>query len=205
MDYNTQRSKILLPEYGRTVQNMVDNVLSLENRAQRQSGAEQIIKVMANMFPQNKNVPDFKHKLWDHLALMSGYRLDIDYPYGRPEPKPADARPAHIPYPSHNISYRHYGKLLESFIHYLNDLPEGEEKRQLGLLVAGQMKRSLAEWNKDTLSNEKIVADLARYTGGQVQVDPAMLKTTGIRNSGNGRNNGGGQRSSRNRRGKRSY
>lgn len=202
MDYNTQRSKILLPEYGRTVQNMVENVLSLENRAQRQKGAELIIKVMANMFPQSKNVPDFKHKLWDHLALMSDYQLDIDYPYGKPEPKSADSRPMRISYPSHRIGYRHYGKLLESFINYLNELPEGEEKNQLSLLVAGQMKRSLAEWNKDSLNNEKVVADLARYTHGQVQLEAALLKNIGVRST---RPNNNGLRTSRNKRGKRAY
>mgnify|MGYP000364558008 CR=1 FL=1 len=136
---------------------MVAQVLTLENRAQRQKAAERVVRVMANMFPQNKNVPDFRHKLWDHLALMADYRLDIDYPYGRPMPKPADARPARIAYPSHRIGFRHYGKILEAFVEHLNHLPEGEEKQQLARLVAGQMKHSLAEWNKDSMSNDKVV------------------------------------------------
>lgn len=201
MDYNTQRSKILLPEYGRTVQNMVAQVLTLENRAQRQKAAERVVRVMANMFPQNKNVPDFRHKLWDHLALMADYRLDIDYPYGRPMPKPADARPARIAYPSHRIGFRHYGKILEAFVEHLNHLPEGEEKQQLARLVAGQMKHSLAEWNKDSMSNDKVVADLARYTHGKVQLDPALLKGSGQHQAGH---TAGVMRQVRGKRGRRS-
>ena len=174
MDYNTERNKILLPEYGRMVQNMVEHALTITNRAERQTYAETIINVMANLFPQNRNVADFKHKLWDHLAFISDYQLDIDYPYGQPERK-TDNRPGKVPYPSNHIRFRHYGKLLEEFISYMDAMPEGEEKKNLSLLVGLQMRRSLAEWNKDANDNEKVVSDLARYTEGRMQMSPDEL------------------------------
>ena len=175
MDYNTQRPRLVLPEYGRLVQNMVDYAVGLTDRAQRQALAETIVNVMAGFFPAGRSQPDFRHKLWDHLALMSGYRLDVDYPYPI-TPKQADTAPKRLPYPQSRIKYRHYGLLIEELTRKLKEMPEGEERRQLALLVAGQMKRSLSEWNKDALNDRKIVDDLARYTDGAVMLEPEDIQ-----------------------------
>lgn len=175
MDYNTQRPRLVLPEYGRLVQNMVDYAVGLTDRAQRQALAETIVNVMAGFFPAGRSQPDFRHKLWDHLALMSGYRLDVDYPYPI-TPKQADTAPKRLPYPQSRIKYRHYGLLIEELTRKLKEMPEGEERRQLALLVAGQMKRSLSEWNKDALNDRKIVDDLARYTDGAVVLEPEDIQ-----------------------------
>ena len=175
MDYNTQRPRLVLPEYGRLVQNMVDYAVGLTARAQRQALAETIVNVMAGFFPAGRSQPDFRHKLWDHLALMSGYRLDVDYPYPI-TPKQADTAPKRLPYPQSRIKYRHYGLLIEELTRKLKEMPEGEERRQLALLVAGQMKRSLGEWNKDALNDRKIVDDLARYTDGAVVLAPEDIQ-----------------------------
>lgn len=175
MDYNTQRPRLILPEYGRLVQNMVDYAVGLTDRAQRQALAETIVNVMAGFFPAGRSQPDFRHKLWDHLALMSGYRLDVDYPYPI-TPKQADTAPKRLPYPQSRIKYRHYGLLIEELTRKLKEMPEGEERRQLALLVAGQMKRSLSEWNKDALNDRKIVDDLARYTDGAVVLEPEDIQ-----------------------------
>ena len=175
MDYNTQRPRLVLPEYGRLVQNMVDYAVGLTDRAQRQALAETIVNVMAGFFPAGRSQPDFRHKLWDHLALMSGYRLDVDYPYPV-TPKQADTAPKRLPYPQSRIKYRHYGLLIEELTRKLKEMPEGEERRQLALLVAGQMKRSLSEWNKDALNDRKIVDDLARYTDGAVVLEPEDIQ-----------------------------
>lgn len=175
MDYNTQRPRLVLPEYGRLVQNMVDYAVGLTDRAQRQALAETIVNVMAGFFPAGRSQPDFRHKLWDHLALMSGYRLDVDYPYPI-TPKQADTAPKRLPYPQSRIKYRHYGLLIEELTRKLKEMPEGEERRQLALLVAGQMKRSLGEWNKDALNDRKIVDDLARYTDGAVVLEPEDIQ-----------------------------
>lgn len=175
MDYNTQRPRLVLPEYGRLVQNMVDYAVGLTDRAQRQALAETIVNVMAGFFPAGRSQPDFRHKLWDHLALMSDYRLDVDYPYPI-TPKQADTAPKRLPYPQSRIKYRHYGLLIEELTRKLKEMPEGEERRQLALLVAGQMKRSLGEWNKDALNDRKIVDDLARYTDGAVVLEPEDIQ-----------------------------
>ena len=175
MDYNTQRPRLVLPEYGRLVQNMVDYAVGLTDRAQRQALAETIVNVMAGFFPAGRSQPDFRHKLWDHLALMSGYRLDVDYPYPI-TPKQADTAPKRLPYPQSRIKYRHYGLLIEELTRKLKEMPEGEERRQLALLVAGQIKRSLSEWNKDALNDRKIVDDLARYTDGAVVLEPEDIQ-----------------------------
>ena len=175
MDYNTQRPRLVLPEYGRLVQNMVDYAVGLTDRAQRQALAETIVNVMAGFFPAGRSQPDFRHKLWDHLALMSGYRLDVDYPYPI-TPKQADTAPKRLPYPQSRIKYRHYGLLIEELTRKLKEMPEGEERRQLALRVAGQMKRSLGEWNKDALNDRKIVDDLARYTDGAVVLEPEDIQ-----------------------------
>ncbi len=170
MDYNTQRKQLVMPEYGRIVQEMVDHALTIEDRGERLSCAKAIVSVMANLCAQQRDTPDFMHKLWDQLAAMANYQLDIDYPY-EITPRNSDARPPRVDYPMQSIRYRHYGHLLESLMDHLRDMPEGAERDQLVKLVANQMKRSLSAWNKDSMDGEKIAADLARYTDGKVQLD----------------------------------
>ena len=114
MQYNTQQKRMPLPEYGRSIQNMVDHALTIEDRAERQRCANTIINIMGNMFPHLRDVPDFKHKLWDHLAIMSDFKLDIDYPYEIIRKDNLNTRPEVIPYPSTKIRYR----LFPVFSHY---------------------------------------------------------------------------------------
>ena len=133
MEYNTQQRVLPLPEYGRSIQNMVDHCLTIEDRAERQRCANTIINIMGNMFPHLRDVPDFKHKLWDHLAIMSDFKLDIDFPYEIIKKDNLITKPDVIPYPSSKIRYRHYGRTLEKMIKLAADYPEGEEKRQLGM------------------------------------------------------------------------
>jgi len=149
MEYNTQQRVLPLPEYGRSIQNMVDHCLTIEDRAERQRCANTIINIMGNMFPHLRDVPDFKHKLWDHLAIMSDFKLDIDFPYEIIKKDNLITKPDVIPYPSSKIRYRHYGRTLEKMIKLAADYPEGEEKRQLVTLVANHMKKSFMNWNKE--------------------------------------------------------
>lgn len=178
MDYNTQRPKLLLPEYGRIVQEMVDYARTLPEKAQRQACAETIVSVMASFAPGRRQQPDFWHKLWDHLALMADYGLDIDYPYEIVR-RTDQTKPARLPYPQTRIRYRHYGHLIEELTRKLKEMPEGEERSQLAWLVAGQMRRSLNDWNKDALSDRKVAADLAVYTDGTVRLTADELSATG--------------------------
>lgn len=171
MEYNTQRKRMLIPEYGRTIQNMVDYAVTIEDRAERQRCANTIIAIMGNMFPHLRDIPEFKHKLWDHLAVMSDYKLDIDYPYEITQKSSFVRKPDPLSYPMKKIRFRHYGYLLETLIKKLMEMPEGPESEELTMMIAGQMKRSLGNWNKDAMDDEKIAADLALYTNGNVRLD----------------------------------
>lgn len=176
MEYNTQRRKLPLPEYGRSIQNMVDYALTIEDKAERQRCANTIINIMGNMFPHLRDVPDFKHKLWDHLAIMSDFNLDIDYPYEIVEKDNLKTKPEPVEYPSSRIRNRHYGRMLEKLIKKAADYPEGEEKKQLVSLVANHMKKSFMAWNKDSVDDRKIFDDLNEYTEGAIQLSEETTK-----------------------------
>lgn len=160
-----------MPEYGRGIQDMVEYALTLSDRGERQRCANTIVTIMGNMFPHLRDVPDFKHKLWDHLAIMADYKLDIDYPYEITPKQKAESKPEPLAYPMKQIRYRHYGFLLEDLIKKMMVLPEGPERDELTLLVAAQMKRSLGNWNKDAMDDDKVMVDLETYTNGAVHLN----------------------------------
>lgn len=165
-----------LPEYGRSIQNMVDHALTIEDRAQRQRCANTIVNIMGGMFPHLRDVPDFKHKLWDHLAIMSDFKLDIDYPYDVMHKDRLNAKPENVPYPSANIRYRHYGRMLEVLIKKAIDFPEGEEKQNLIALICNHMKKDYMVWNKDTVDDRKIAEDLQELSGGKLQMTDSIVR-----------------------------
>lgn len=170
MTYNTQREKLILPEYGRGIQEMVDICLEIEDREQRQRCAETIIAIMATMNPGVKQQPDYQHKLWDQLAILSDYRLDIDWPFEMPQREEMNAKPKPLKYPMQRIRFRHYGHLTEAFLKELRELPEGPEREQLSARMANYMKRSLYNWNRDAMDERKVEADLDFYTEGTAQL-----------------------------------
>jgi len=175
MQYNTQQKKLPLPEYGRSIQNMVDYALTLEDRAERQKCANTIISIMGNMFPHLRDVPDFTHKLWDHLAIMSDFSLDIDYPYEIIRKDNLSTKPDQISYPSTKIRYRHYGRTLEVLIKKAIEFPEGDEKDNLVALIANHMKKDYMAWNKDTVDEKKINDDLIELSRGKLQLNDRLL------------------------------
>ena len=120
---------------------------------------------------QTQNTPDHKHKLWDHLALMSGFKLDIDYPYDISEAKKMMARPNPMPYPMKRIPVRHYGNMMFEIFDILKSMPAGAERDELARLAANQMKRDLFQWGHGSSDDEKVVSDIAAYTGGKIQLD----------------------------------
>jgi hypothetical protein len=176
MQYNTQQKKLPLPEYGRSIQNMVDHALTVTDRAERQKCANTIISIMGGMFPHLRDIPDFTHKLWDHLAIMSGFKLDIDYPYEMIRKENLDTKPNSIPYPNTKIRYRHYGRTLEVLIKKAAELPEGNEKNNLIALTVNHMKKDYTTWNKDTIDDAKINDDLMELSRGKLQLDDQMLQ-----------------------------
>ena len=168
MEYNTQQKRLALPEYGRNIQNMVDYCVTIEDREERKRCADTIINVMGNMFPHLRDVNDFKHILWDHLAIMSDFKLDIDYPYEIVQKEELYTRPPQIPYNNSRIRYRHYGKTLELMIQRATEYPEGPEKDALIRLLATQMKKSFLTWNKESVDDRKIFKDLSELSGGKI-------------------------------------
>lgn len=179
MDYNTDRELLILPEYGRNIQNMVDYAVSIPDRAERQLCAETIVKVMGAMFPEQLGSPDGVRVLWDHLARMARYRLDIDYPVEITPEEEIKTKPAPLPYPMTNIHMRHYGHLLEELMEKIGDMADGPDRDRLIELTANQMRKNLFYWNKDALNENKIANDLAHYTDGKVQLDGAKLHFSG--------------------------
>jgi hypothetical protein len=175
MQYNTQQKRMALPEYGRSIQNMVDHALTIKDRAERQRCANTIIGIMGNMFPHLRDVPDFKHKLWDHLAIMADFKLDIDYPYDIIRKDNLFTKPDPIPYPSTKIRYRHYGRTLEVLIKKACEMPEGDEKNNLVALICNHMKKDFITWNKDSVDEGKIAEDLEEYSQGRLRMTSEIL------------------------------
>lgn len=176
MQYNTQQKRMPLPEYGRSIQNMVNHALTIEDRAERQRCANTIINIMGGMFPHLRDVPDFKHKLWDHLAIMSDFKLDINYPFEIIPKNDLDAKPDSVSYPCTKIRYRHYGRTLEMLIRKACEFPEGDEKQNLVALICNHMKKDYITWNKDTVDDRKIADDLYELSGGKLQMTDEILK-----------------------------
>lgn len=170
MDYNTKRKKLPMPEYGRNIQNMVDHLNTIEDREKRNQSAQTIIDVMGNLYPYLRDVEDFRHKLWDHLAIMSDFKLDIDYPYELPSPDILTEKPNRVPYPQHDIRYRHYGLVIEKMINKAAEMDDGEEKKILIEQTANQMKKLFINWNKDAVDDEKIFKDLEELSGNKIHV-----------------------------------
>jgi len=169
-DYNTSRPKLMLPEYGRNIQKMVDYILSIPDREERNRLAQAVIIIMGNMNPHLRDINDFKHKLWDHLAIMSNFKLDIDYPYDIPQPEEFTEKPRRVSYNNSDIRYRHYGRIVESLIHEAVKLPEGEDKDTLTRLIANHMKKSYLAWNRDSVTDEIIFSDLYELSGKKLSV-----------------------------------
>ncbi len=161
MEYNTELKRLILPEYGRNIQNMVDYCLTIEDKEERMRCANSIINIMGNMFPHLRDVNDFKHILWDHLA-----KEDLH------------SRPPRIPYNTGRIRYRHYGKTLERMILKANEFDEGQEKTYLIKLLANQMKKSFLNWNKEAVDDRKIFKDLDELSEGKIVLDEEQHKLT---------------------------
>lgn len=175
MRYNTEEKRMALPEYGRSIQNMVDHCVTIEDRGERKRCADTIINIMGNMFPHLRDVNDFKHILWDHLAIMSDFKLDIDYPYEIVKKENLFSRPSRIPYPNNRIRYRHYGKTIELMIRKATEMESGEERDRLVYMLAAQMKKSYLAWNKESVEDKKIFKDLCELSEGRIKVNEAEM------------------------------
>ena len=171
LDYNTQREKLVLPEYGREIQKMVDHCLTLTDRNERQRCAESIISIMKRMFPEGMTQAEKDRKFWDHLAIMSGFQLDIDYPYDIAHAAQIAKKPEPMDYPMKRIPVRHYGAMLFEIFDKLKTMEPGEERDELVRLTANQMHRNLVQWSHGSCDEQKVASDLARFTDGRIQLN----------------------------------
>ena len=176
LDYNTQREQLIQPEYGREVQKMVEYAVSLNDKEERQLCAKTIISIMERMFPQSKENADYKQKLWDHLAIMIDFNLDIYYPVDISNAISMEQKPQPIGYSKEKNPVKHYGSLVFQLFERLKTMPAGKERDALTKLTANQMKRNLIQWSHGSNDDEKIISDLARFTDGIIQLDLDKFK-----------------------------
>ena len=170
LTYNSLLKKLVLPEYGRNIQEMVDHCLTIEDRNERTRCAFTIVQ---NMFPQLRTEADYQHKLWDHLMIMSGFQLDVDFPFDDIiKEENLETKPASIHYELEPIKFRHYGKNIERMIERAASYPEGEERDALVMLLANHMKKLIFQINNEDVEDAKIFKDMAHYSHGAIRLDP---------------------------------
>jgi len=178
MEYNTSRKKLVLPEYGRNIQKMIELAKAEQDPAKRNKMAQAIIAIMGNMNPHLRDIADFKHKLWDHLAIISEFELDIDSPYELPKLETLREKPEKVPYKAHNAKFKHYGQTIEKMVQVAIDMEDGELKDILIQLIANHMKKSYLTWNKEAVSDEQILKDLKILSRGKIDVNTDQTTLT---------------------------
>lgn len=171
-DYNTQRPKLIIPEYGRNVQRMVEMCMEMDDRERRNRSAKAIIEVIARLNPQLRSSDNFERTLWDHLYIMSEFKLDVDGPYPKPTPEELESKPERVPYPQGEIKYGHYGKVVERMIAQCAVMEAGEKRDTYALVIANLMKRQFLAWNRDTVPDGVILKDLSDMSKGSVKLAP---------------------------------
>lgn len=200
MEYNTSLKKLVLPEYGRHLQRMVNFTKTIEDRDKRNQAAQSIIQIMGNMNPHLRDINDFKHKLWDHLAIMADFDLDIDSPYPIPARETFEEKPATVPYSQGRMKYRHFGKIIEEMIRVAANMDDEEKKQILINIIINHMKKSFLMWNKDTVTDETILAAFRDISDGKIEVSLDDLQISNSRDLLHKNNNNHTARSPKKRR-----
>jgi hypothetical protein len=173
LEYNAERPHLRIPEYGRHLQKLIEQAVALEDREERNKAARYIISVMGNLNPHLRDVPDFQHKLWDQIFIMSDFKLDVDSPYPIPSREMLEQKPERLAYPQNFPKYRFYGNNIKYMIDVANKWEDGEMKNALIMVIANHMKKSYLSWNKDTVADEVIFEHLLELSGGKIN----LLKT----------------------------
>ena len=168
MKYNTARDHLVLPEYGRNVQKMVDHATTIQNKEERNKCVKTIIEFMGQMNPQLRDLKEFNHKLWDHLFIISKFQLEADSPYPLPEPKKLDEKPEKMPYPKNKIKFPFYGAALENMIRYAVNQNDGRDKEIMTGMIANHMKKSYLLFNKHSVSNDTIILHLKQLSDNKL-------------------------------------
>ena len=178
LQYNTKRTKLIIPEYGRHVQIMINQLVATEDKEERNKMSKAIIGIMGNLSPHLRDVPDFQHKLWDQLFIMSDFELDVDGPYEKPSRELLEEKPARLPYPQKFPRYRFYGNNLKSMINVAKGWEDGDMKNALVFNIANHMKKCFLNWNKDTVEDIVILNHLAELSDKTLTVKEELLPLT---------------------------
>jgi hypothetical protein len=181
MEYNTNRKKLVLPEYGRNIQKMVQLAKAEPDTEKRNKMAQAIIAIMGNMNPHLRDIADFKHKLWDHLAIIAEFDLDIESPYPKPEIETLNAKPEKVPYKTKVTKFKHYGQTIEKMVKVAIDMEDSELKEILIQLIANHMKKSYLTWNKEAVADGQIFRDLKIISEGKIDLDTDKTTLTETR------------------------
>ncbi len=179
MEYNTQREKMIIPEYGRIIQKMVEYCMQIQDRSKRNEYAKKIVIAMSQINPTGKETPHYLQKLWDHLFIMSNYRLDVDSPYPKPKREEKDEMPLPLHYKNSKISFRPYGAILESMIDKVSLMPEGKQKEELKTTLAQELKKAYLQWNINTCDDNLIREHFKQLSHGRMVLsEDFQFKTT---------------------------
>lgn len=170
IEYNTERPKLIIPEYGRHIQKMVDHAVATEDRVERNKIATSIIAVMGNLNPHLRDVPDFQPMLWDQLFIISDFKLDVDSPFPIPTREELAERPEPLNYPQNFPKYRFYGNNIKRMIDVAVTWEESDKKEGLVLTIANHMKKCFLNWNKDTVEDDVIFAHLYELSNGKINL-----------------------------------
>ncbi|MCG2431363.1 DUF4290 domain-containing protein [Aequorivita xiaoshiensis] len=170
IEYNTERPKLIIPEYGRHIQKMVDQAIATEDKEERNKMAKSIIAVMGNLNPHLRDVPDFQPMLWDQLFIMSDFKLDVDSPYPIPSREELLERPEPLSYPQNHPKYRFYGNNIKRMIDVANSWEDGDKKDGLIITIANHMKKCFLNWNKDTVEDDVIFGHLFELSEGKINL-----------------------------------
>jgi len=189
--YNTQQPHLIIPEYGRNIQKLIEYACAIKNKEERNNVANAIIAIMGRLNPMLRDITDFRHKLWDHLFIISNFKLDVDSPYPIPSKEILTTKPERVKYPAAKMKFKHYGKAVERLIEKASAMKSGEEKTAFIEAIANLMKKSYLVWNRDTVSDSVILQELEDLSKGKLKVSEnfrmtstydILAKTKGINN-----------------------
>lgn len=170
LEYNSERSILIIPEYGRHIQKLINHCKSLPTKEERDTMALAIVDVMGNLQPHLRDVPDFKHKLWDQLFIMANFDLDVDAPYPKPSKEEFLEKPEPLAYPKSASKYRYYGHNIQNMIDVALGWEDGDMKDALVFTIANHMKKCYLNWNKDTVDDSTIFTHLYDLSDGQLDL-----------------------------------
>ncbi|HNQ60175.1 MAG TPA: DUF4290 domain-containing protein [Bacteroidales bacterium] len=179
MEYNTTRGPLKMAEYGRNIQKMVEYIIQIPDREERTRAAQALVKCMEQITPEQKDYTDYKRKLWDHLHIISDFRLDVDAPYPLPSKEQVELKPQPIPYSDNKIKYRHYGRNVQKMIDYVSTLDTDHPDRKAMIRVIGNsMKMAYLTWNRDNVADDVILEQMKELSDGKIDTEGIKLAPT---------------------------